>query len=146
LDIEDEMLREDVDFVQHSCRALCDEDNPHLSPLPFSKGRRGRNLRAKAALLVTGEDVEADLKVLRDARKTFHHVYDMKKKLVKVPDHKTKLAAITLSRAYYEGKPCPEINQRPRQPERHERAASKTSDIASLSRFVECDECATKFP
>jgi hypothetical protein len=55
---------------------------------------------------MTGEDVEADLKVLRDAKKAYHHVYDTKeKKLVKVPDHKTRLAATTLSRAYHEGKP-----------------------------------------
>jgi hypothetical protein len=55
---------------------------------------------------MTGEDVEAELKVLRDAKKACHHVYDTKKKkLVKVPDHKTRLAATTLSRAYHEGKP-----------------------------------------
>jgi hypothetical protein len=61
---------------------------------------------AKIADLMTGEDVEADLKVLRDAKKACHHVYDTKKKkLVKVPDHKTRLAATTLSRAYHEGKP-----------------------------------------
>ena len=55
---------------------------------------------------MTGEDVEADLKVPRDAKKAVHHVYDTKKKkLVKVPDHKTRLAATTLSRAYHEGKP-----------------------------------------
>ena len=61
---------------------------------------------AQIADLMTGEDVEADLKVLRDAKKAVHHVYDTKKKkLVKVPDHKTRLAATTLSRAYHEGKP-----------------------------------------
>src|SRR5262245_13509339 len=61
---------------------------------------------AQIADLMTGEDVEADLKVLRDAKKAYHHVYDTKKKkLVKVPDHKTRLAATTLSRAYHEGKP-----------------------------------------
>ena len=61
---------------------------------------------AQIADLMSGEDVEADLKVLRDAKKATHHVYDTKKKkLVKVPDHKTRLAATTLSRAYHEGKP-----------------------------------------
>ena len=55
---------------------------------------------------MTGEDVEADLKVLRQAKKAYHHVYDTKtKQLKKVPDHKTRLAATTLSRAYHEGKP-----------------------------------------
>jgi ribosomal protein L22 len=61
---------------------------------------------AQIADLMTGRDVESDLKVLRDAKKATHHVYDTKKKkLVKVPDHKTRLAATTLSRAYHEGKP-----------------------------------------
>jgi ribosomal protein L22 len=61
---------------------------------------------AQIADLMTGEDVEADLKVLRNAKKACHYVYDTKKKkLVKVPDHKTRLAATTLSRAYHEGKP-----------------------------------------
>src|SRR5215831_14083486 len=61
---------------------------------------------AQIADLMTGQDVEADLKVLREAKKACHHVYDTKKKkLVKVPDHKTRLAATTLSRAYHEGKP-----------------------------------------
>jgi hypothetical protein len=55
---------------------------------------------------MTGEDVEADLRVLRQAKKAYHHVYDTKtKRLKKVPDHKTRLAATTLSRAYHEGKP-----------------------------------------
>jgi hypothetical protein len=55
---------------------------------------------------MTDEDVEADLKVLRDAKKACHRVYDTKKKkLVKVPDHKTRLAATTLSRAYHEENP-----------------------------------------
>jgi len=67
---------------------------------------------AQIADLMTGEDVEADLKVLRDAKKATHHVYDTKKKkLVKVPDHKTRLAATTLSRAYHEGKPVERIDQ-----------------------------------
>ena len=61
---------------------------------------------AQIAYLMTGEDIEADLKVLRDAKKATHHVYDTKtKKLKRVPDHKTRLAATTLSRAYHEGKP-----------------------------------------
>ena len=72
---------------------------------------------------MTGEDVEADLKVLRDAKKACHHVYDTKnKKLVKVPDHKTRLAATTLSRAYHEGKPI----------ERKEVVTADASDFPSL--------------
>lgn len=61
---------------------------------------------AQIADLMTGEDVEADLRVLRQAKKATHQIFDTsKKKLVKVPDHKTRLAATTLSRAYHEGKP-----------------------------------------
>lgn len=59
---------------------------------------------------MTGEDVEEDLRVLREAKKATHHVYDTtKKKLVKVPDHKTRLAATTLSRAYHEGRPVEKV-------------------------------------
>jgi hypothetical protein len=68
---------------------------------------------AQIADLMTGEDVEADLKVLRDAKKATHHIYDTKKKkLVKVPDHKTRLAATTLSRAYHETSICWHQNHR----------------------------------
>jgi hypothetical protein len=80
---------------------------------------------AQIADLMTGEDVEADLKVLRDAKKACHHVYDTKKKkLVKVPDHKTRLAATTLSRAYHEGKPI-------------ERTISATGDFEDLQSLLE---------
>ena len=80
---------------------------------------------AQIADLMTGEDVEADLKVLRDAKKACHHVYDTKKKkLVKVPDHKTRLAATTLSRAYHEGKPI-------------ERTISAHADFEDLESLLE---------
>lgn len=60
---------------------------------------------AQIADLMTEEDIAADLKVLREAKKATHHVFDTKtKKLKKVPDHKTRLAATTLSRAYHEGR------------------------------------------
>ena len=80
---------------------------------------------------MTGEDVEADLKVLRDARKACHHVYDTKKKkLVKVPDHKTRLAATTLSRAYHEGKPV----------ERNLNLTADASDFPDLLRRLQQSE------
>jgi hypothetical protein len=82
---------------------------------------------AQIADLMTNEDVEADLKVLRDAKKATHHVYDTKKKkLVKVPDHKTRLAATTLSRAYHEGKPV----------ERSISATGKFEDLLELQERV----------
>ena len=74
---------------------------------------------------MSGEDVEADLKVLRDAKKATHQVYDTKKKkLVKVPDHKTRLAATTLSRAYHEGKPV-------------ERSIALTGDVDDFAAMLE---------
>ena len=87
--------------VQNPSRARKDK-NPMLSASLAKVVKKA----AQIADLMSGEDVEADLKVLRDAKKATHHVYDTKKKkLVKVPDHKTRLAATTLSRAYHEGKP-----------------------------------------
>src|SRR5215472_3259864 len=55
---------------------------------------------------MAGEDVEEDLRVLRDAKNATHRIFNTQtKKLEEVPDHKTRLAATTLSRAYHEGKP-----------------------------------------
>jgi hypothetical protein len=86
---------------------------------------------AQIADLMTGEDVAADLKVLRDAKKATHHVFDTKtKKLKKVPDHKTRLAATTLSRAYHEGKPV----------ERSIAAHGDVSDFPDLLRRLQQSE------
>lgn len=61
---------------------------------------------AQIADLMTDKDVAQDLKVLRQAKRATHQIFDTQtKKLKKVPDHKTRLAATTLSRAYHEGKP-----------------------------------------
>ncbi|SRR6266480_2992764 len=82
---------------------------------------------AQIADLMTGEDVEADLKVLRQAKKAYHYVYDTKtKRLKKVPYHKTRLAATTLSRAYHEGKPV----------ERSITATGKFEDLMELQARV----------
>jgi hypothetical protein len=83
---------------------------------------------AQIADLMTGEDVEEDLRVLRDAKHATHHVYDTKKKcLVSVPDHKTRLAATTLSRAYHEGKPV----------ERSVALTGDFDDLAEMQRRLE---------
>ena len=88
---------------------------------------------AQIADLMTGKDVEDDLRVLRQAKKATHHVYDTKKKkLVKVPDHKTRLAATTLSRAYHEGKPI----------ERSIAAHGDVSDFPDLLRRLQQSEAA----
>lgn len=68
-----------------------------------------RKIVRKAAILadlITEEDLEADARVIRDATNAMLHVYDgVTKTLIEKPDHKTRLAATTLRRAYHEGKP-----------------------------------------
>ena len=56
--------------------------------------------------LMTGEDQAASLRVLREAKRATHRIFDpATKQLIEVPDHKTRLAAITLELAYAEGRP-----------------------------------------
>lgn len=56
--------------------------------------------------LITGEDQADSLRVLRDAKDATHRIFDpVTKQLIEVPDHKTRLAAITLELAYTEGRP-----------------------------------------
>jgi hypothetical protein len=82
---------------------------------------------AQIADLMTGQDIEDDLRVLREAKHATHHIYDTKlQRLVPVPDHKTRLAATTLSRAYHEGKPV----------ERSISATGNFEDLASLQQRV----------
>lgn len=68
-----------------------------------------RKIVRKAAVLadlITEEDLEDDARVIREATTATLHVYDPdEKKLVEKPDHKTRLAAVTLRRAYHEGTP-----------------------------------------
>lgn len=56
--------------------------------------------------LLTERDQAASLRVLREAKAATHRVYDpATKQLIEVPDHKTRLAAVTLELAYTEGRP-----------------------------------------
>jgi hypothetical protein len=56
--------------------------------------------------LITGEDQAESLRVLRDAKHATHRIFDpTTRQLIEVPDHKTRLAAITLELAYTEGRP-----------------------------------------
>ena len=68
-----------------------------------------RQVVRKAAVLAdlcTGEDLETDARVIREACDATHRVFDIEAKhTVMVPDHKTRLAATTLRRAYVEGTP-----------------------------------------
>ncbi len=59
---------------------------------------------ASIAALLTDEDQQANLRVLREAKEACH-VYITKSGKVYVPDHKTRLAAVALDLAYREGKP-----------------------------------------
>lgn len=61
---------------------------------------------ASIAELLTDDDQEENLRVIREAKKATHHVYDqIKKCLVPVPDTKHRLAAVILDLAYREGRP-----------------------------------------
>jgi hypothetical protein len=61
---------------------------------------------ASISELLTDDDQEENLRVIREAKRAVHRVYDTQlKRLVEVPDYKTRLAATTLDLAYREGKP-----------------------------------------
>ena len=56
--------------------------------------------------LMTDQDREDNMRVLREAKNANHHIYDKDAGgLVEKPDHKTRLAAATLNLAYDEGLP-----------------------------------------
>jgi hypothetical protein len=55
---------------------------------------------------LTERDQAASMRVLREAKAATHRIYDpATKQLIEVPDHKTRLAAVTLELAYTEGRP-----------------------------------------
>jgi hypothetical protein len=61
---------------------------------------------AQLADLMTGEDLEEDMRLLRGLKRATTKMWDPKqKKLIDVPDNKTRLAALALSRAHHEGLP-----------------------------------------
>jgi len=56
--------------------------------------------------LFTEHDQQENLRVIRQAKRATHRIYDgEQKRLIEVPDHKTRLAATMLDLAYREGKP-----------------------------------------
>jgi hypothetical protein len=56
--------------------------------------------------LITEEDQAASLRVLREAKHATHRIFDpATRQLIEAPDHKTRLAAITLELTYTEGRP-----------------------------------------
>jgi hypothetical protein len=61
---------------------------------------------ASLADLMTDQDREDDMRVLREAKNANTRIFDVNAKvMVEFPDHKTRLAAMALSRAYDEGTP-----------------------------------------
>jgi hypothetical protein len=60
--------------------------------------------------LLTERDQAASVRVLREAKAATHRIFDpITKQLIEVPDHKTRLAAITLELAYTEGRPVEKV-------------------------------------
>jgi hypothetical protein len=73
--------------------------------------------------LLTDQDRAASVRVLREAKAATHRVFDpATKQLIEVPDHKTRLAAVTLELAYSEGRPI----------ERQMSLSGKFEDLAVL--------------
>ena len=73
--------------------------------------------------LLTEWDQAASVRVLREAKAAPHRVFDpATKQLMEVPDHKTRLAAVTLELAYSEGRPI----------ERQMNLSGKFEDLAAL--------------
>ena len=75
--------------------------------------------------LLTERDQAASVRVLREAKAATHRVFDpATKQLIEVPDHKTRLAAITLELAYTEGRPL-------------ERQISVSGDVEDFAAMIE---------
>jgi hypothetical protein len=61
---------------------------------------------ASIAELLTENDQQENLRVIREAKRATHRVFNFEtKKTEAVPDHKTRLAGVMLDLAYREGKP-----------------------------------------
>ena len=83
------------------------------------------------AELLTENDQQENLRVIREAKLATHRVYDFElKKGIDVPDHKTRLAATMLDLAYREGKPV----------ERQISAHANANDFPELLRRLQHSE------
>jgi len=72
--------------------------------------RRVVRASARLADLITDKDVKDSMRVVREAKGANQKHYDnATKDFVEYPDHKTRLAAVTLERAYDEGTPVNRI-------------------------------------
>ena len=85
--------------------------------------------------LLTEDDQEENLRVIREAKNAVHRVFDFEtKETVFVPDHKTRLAALMLDLAYREGKPV----------ERQISAHGDISDFPDLLRRLASSDAAKR--
>jgi hypothetical protein len=84
------------------------------APTPGSRARKeirgslSKIIKKAASIsqLLTEHDQQENLRVIREGKKATHRIYDGElKRLIEVPDHKTRLAAVALDLAYREGKP-----------------------------------------
>lgn len=80
---------------------------------------------AKLADFIEHEDRAESMEVIRNAKRAMHHIYDQDlHKLVEVPDHKIRLAAVALERPYDEGSPI-------------KRTVTLTGDFQSAEQLIE---------
>ena len=82
----------------------------HLSeqkqPNPSAALKKIQKAAARIADSLTDADTEECLRVVREAKKATHRIFDQTlRRMIEVPDHKTRLAAVMLSLAYDEGLP-----------------------------------------
>ena len=97
----------DPDYVKNKVKS---QNRPNRGSRA-RKGWRGSlaKIVKKAAQigdLLTAEDQEENLRVIREAKLATHRIYDAEqKRLIQVPDHKTRLAAVALDLSYREGRP-----------------------------------------
>ena len=76
--------------------------------------------------------------MLRKAKRATHRIFDpAAKQLVEVPDHKTRLAAITLELAYAEGRPVERQVQVRGEFEDLEALRQRLQSLPSLEKTVE---------
>jgi hypothetical protein len=104
------------------------------------------------AELFTDEDREQSYQAIKEAKQA-NHVYITKDGIVEVPDHKTRLAAVALERAYDEGTPIArsisahaDFKDFPDLIDRLNSSAAFRESYASLQKPVDCKEVTPALP
>lgn len=80
----------------------------HPPPAPKASAalKKIQKTAARLADLTTDEDIDTCLRVIRQAMNATHRIFDPEhRRMIEVPDHKTRLAAATILLAYDEGLP-----------------------------------------